>query len=33
MRCDWPRGVFALEYVTMVVTCFAFRTVITKARI
>ena len=35
MRSDWPRGVFAWEYVNMVVAsrCFAFRALITQARI
>ena len=34
-RSDWPRGVFAWEYVNMVVAsrCFAFRALITQARI
>ena len=32
MRSDWLRGVFALEYVNMVVVsrCFAFRALITQ---
>ena len=35
MHSDWPSGVFAWEYVNMVVTsiCFAFHALITKARI
>ena len=35
MLSDWPRGVFAWEYVNMVVAsrCFAFRALITQARI
>ena len=35
MRSDWLRGVFAWEYVNMVVasTCFAFLALITQARI
>ena len=35
MSSDWPRGVFAWEYVNMVVTsrCFACRVLITQARI
>ena len=35
MPSDWPRGVFAWEYVNMVVTtrCFAFRVLITQAQI
>ena len=35
MRSDWPRGMFAWEYVNMVVTSrgFAFRVLITQAQI
>ena len=34
-RSEWPRDMFVWEYVNMVVTsrCFAFRTLITQARI
>ena len=34
-RSDWLRGVFAREYVNMVVvsSCFAFRALITQAQI
>ena len=33
-RSDWPKGVFAWEYINMVVTsrCFAFRALTTQAR-